>query len=527
MTEELYDEWDVIVIGGGPAGSAVATTLARDGRRVLIVEGARFPREHIGESLLAVSVPILTSLGVLPNVEREGFLRKRGAVFIWGPERREMTLGMPYPGYAFQVSRPRFDEILLNHARSSGSYDLPEHWAKSLYWEDGRVAGVYVLAAGSAEQPRLLRSRLVVDASGLFQFVQKKLNLPLSHFGPRRVAVTAYFSSAGRYSAPYNNDVISEATDDGWIWFIPLNDSLTSVGFVGDEADVVEKAAELVSRQIAGAPVISGLLSDAQLSRQPRLLKYTNHEVASSLWCDGYVLIGDSAIFVDPLFSTGVHGALYSGQLAGAAINSWLAGDLPEEVASEWYERRFRDHYSRIRSAIELLYALHPGEGRFWQQRSSSKVISDEKAEQIVANVGAGALAFFGLNHENQNLPLPPAIAAQLHRRSAHRQDQTTKEQDIFRLRKSVTISADYRQESSRLAPALVLRDSEGTAAEIELPSTGPAQRIISSLDANRTVLATWPDPAERADAMKLLDWLLVNGYIEKLAELGRTEAMA
>ena len=123
---------DVLVVGGGPAGSCAAGALAKMGASVLLVEGMKFPREHIGESLLAMSMPYLRTLGVAQAVEAEDFVRKPGAVSAGGRRGSGCGWGCPHPGYAFQVPRARFDDLLLTHAQECGAQVSQEAWARSL-----------------------------------------------------------------------------------------------------------------------------------------------------------------------------------------------------------------------------------------------------------------------------------------------------------------------------------------------------------------------------------------------------------
>jgi halogenation protein CepH len=478
------EEYDVLVIGGGPGGSAIAGYLAPYGVRVLIVEGKRFPRAHIGESLLAVSTPLLDDLGVLPAIEAAGFLRKLGSMFVWGPTSEPMTLEMPAPGYAYQVRRPEFDTLLLDHAVARGATVRQEHWVKDPLWDaDGRMCGAMVATAGG--EPRPVHARFVIDASGLFQFLPRRLGLPIETFGPRRVALTSYHGGALRLPAPHTNDIISEACRDGWIWFIPLDEETTSVGFVGDQDDLDEPADVALARQIAGSTLVRDLLAPATVTGPAKTLKYTNHMVTAPLWADGHILVGDTAIFVDPLFSTGVHGTLYSASCAAAGIVSVLAGELAEDDVAAWYDERFRTHYRQVRETIRLLYGLHPEDSRFWRRRDLSQ-ITEEEAERLVRDIGVARSDFFVRTSATGALDLPGPLRDRIGDRPYRLRPRALPPDTVLTLGPDVELVPGLIRAEGRLTPSRVLRHRYARTQQIEFPRGGFLDRLTGALDGRR-----------------------------------------
>src|SRR5262245_17257275 len=158
---------DVVVIGGGPGGSTTATMLARKGFAVLLLERERFPRDHIGESLLPASIPVLEELGVLPAVQQAGFLQKWGATMVWGTDQTPWSwyfreTNQRYP-HSYQVWRPQFDQLLLHNSRAHGVQVREGHQVVDVLFEDGRACGVRYTADGTTG---MARARFVVDASG-------------------------------------------------------------------------------------------------------------------------------------------------------------------------------------------------------------------------------------------------------------------------------------------------------------------------------------------------------------------------
>jgi FAD-dependent halogenase len=479
--------YDVIVIGGGPAGACTAGHLSRKGWRVLVVEGKKFPRHHIGESLLAMSIPLLRDLGVESKLHQAGFLRKTGAIFIWGSSEQPITLDMPPPGYAFQVSRAQFDQLLLDHAQEQGTEVYYDHWIRQLIQgPDGRVAGVVVETPD--RQEIRLSCRYLVDASGLAQFLPRRLNLPITVDGPRRIAISGYFTNAERPEAPRTNDIISEACRDGWLWFIPLSDKLTSVGFVGDEMPLARRPQELLAEQLATSKLVRSMLSTATPAQEAAVLRYTNHLVDAPLWGPGYVLVGDTAMFVDPLFSTGVHGALYSASLVAACLCSVLKGTAPEFVAATWYDQRVKHHYHRVNEMIKLLYGLHEGNSMFWRSRHITD-LSEEAAEQLAQTLNAIGMAFFAGTAQEGMLTLPTALSRRLPEFVAQiGRPAAVPLNTIVERVPEVTLEEGWMRSQGELVAALSLTHARGRTLRIEHPANSAWGQILRATDGQRSI---------------------------------------
>ena len=222
----------IIVIGGGPAGSCVSTLLARRGYPVMLLERERFPRAHVGESLLPASIPILEDLGALDAVERAGFVVKRGATMVWGTDRQpwswyfsETNASNPH---SYQVWRPEFDAILLHNARRAG-VDVREGCS---------ATGVIFDDAGTAVAVRCdettLPAQFVVDASGQGGLLARQLGLRQWDDFFRNLAVFAYYQGGERLPGPDDGNILIESQPGGWLWNIPLREGWSSVGAVVD-----------------------------------------------------------------------------------------------------------------------------------------------------------------------------------------------------------------------------------------------------------------------------------------------------
>jgi FAD-dependent halogenase len=378
------DTFDLIVIGGGPAGSTAATLVALQGHRVLLLEKERFPRYQIGESLLPLTIhAICPMLGVLDEIKQAGFVPKFGGVFRWGTREEPWhftfgtvrDLNKAGAGYAYQVERSRFDEILLNNARRRGVDVREQHAVTQPLLDDGRVTGVRFVDAAGRE--RTAHARFVVDASGHASPLQR-------HVGPRvyseffrNVALFAYFQDAGRMPGDQAGSVLSAAFDEGWFWFIPLSDTLTSVGAViaREHADTLQQDRESAMRRFIDAcPLIKQLLSTAtRVTDGPygrfRVRKDYSYTTAQ-FWRPGLVLAGDAACFIDPIFSSGVHLATYSALLAARSINTVLRGDVDERRAFTEFERRYRAEFENVYGFLLSFYDVHQDErSYFWRAR--------------------------------------------------------------------------------------------------------------------------------------------------------------
>jgi halogenation protein CepH len=396
------EEFPVVVAGGGPAGATAAALIARRGHRVLLLEKQQFPRYQIGESLLPSTVHgICRMLGVSENLATAGFKLKRGGTFKWGlnPEPWQFSFALsprlPDPtSFAYQVERSRFDAILLEAARSAGA-EVRHGWqADSVISEDARVRGLR--CTDPAGRRRTIHARHVIDASGNTSRIHGQAGgkRVYSDFF-RNLAVFGYWAGGGRMPAPDDGNIFCVAVDEGWLWYIPLRDDLTSVGAVvspDSRRAVQEDAEDAWLRVIGSSCEISELLAGVPRATEPpydqvRVRKDYSywHE---RFWTPGLVLVGDAACFVDPVLSSGVHLATYSALLASRAINSSLAGDIPEDRAFAEFETRYRREYGLFYEFLASFYDIHSDErSYFWKAKKITNV-ADGELESFVELVG-------------------------------------------------------------------------------------------------------------------------------------------
>lgn len=405
MTESI--ETDVVVVGGGPCGATVATLVAQQGHRVVQLEKERFPRYQIGESLLPSTVQgICRLLGVSDELEAAGFPLKRGGTFRWGtnPEPWTFAFGISpkFAGTAstaYQVERMKFDQILLENAKKHGVDVREEHAVTDVIEEDGRVRGIkYTDDAGVRRE---IRARYVVDASGNGSRIHGRVGgkRQYSEFF-RNIALFGYFTGGKRMPAPAEGNILAVAFNAGWFWYIPLSDELTSVGVVLHPDALKEIQGDRASallELIAQCPMIADYLADAErVTSGPygevRVRKDYSY-IQEKFWRPGLVLAGDAACFIDPVFSSGVHLATYSGLLAARSLNTALRGtdDTEEATLFEEFEQRYRQEYVRFHDFLVAFYDKHSDEQSYFWKAKRVTGSAASSMQSFVDLVGGGS----------------------------------------------------------------------------------------------------------------------------------------
>jgi flavin-dependent dehydrogenase len=402
--------WDVIIVGGGPAGSTTGALLKkyRPHLRVALVERAAFPRYHIGESLIIETNRILHDMGALDAVARAGFLKKGGATFVWGESREPWSLLFddgrrlrPDPGGLFRhtwhVERERYDTLLLEVARGHGVEVLQPTAVEEAILDGGRVTGVR-----TPDGP--LHARFVVDASGRAGVIARSIGQRV--FDPllRNLATFGYFRGARldpRYSGSWELSRIGVISIPiGWIWYIPIANNLVSVGVVTSAAERARSrsdAAAFYAEQLATSPEVSAWLDGATREGEVRVeadFNYCHDRLAG----DGFLLAGDAAGFVDPLFSIGVFLAQSAGQLAAYFLGAALDGEVDEARVQSAYAHHLRSQYEAFRAMAYVFYGFNSTKEDWWL-KTRARMRSEALPDDIDDREAFMALTFgFGVN---------------------------------------------------------------------------------------------------------------------------------
>ncbi|MBZ4016061.1 NAD(P)/FAD-dependent oxidoreductase [Streptomyces purpurogeneiscleroticus] len=377
-------EFDIGIIGGGPAGATAASYLAKAGLSVAVFESETFPREHVGESLVPATTPVLLEIGAMEAVEAAGFPKKYGAAWTSGEQRDIDHLGFrglthnfqaaevlfserDQPGvdrdYTFHVDRGKFDHILLKHAESLGAK----------VFQGVRVGKVDfggempVLRVGLGSRSVGIPVRMVIDASGRRTHLgnQKKFKIPDPVFN--QYAVHAWFDGFDRKALAVDKEQADYIfihflpVSDTWVWQIPITDTITSVGVVSQKQRFKEYNGDRETffwDTVASRPELLEVLKNAE---QVRPLK-TEGDYSygmKQITGDNFVLIGDAARFVDPIFSSGVSVALNSARIACQdIIAAAQAGDFSRSRFAS-YEKKLRRGVSNWHEFISIYYRLN------------------------------------------------------------------------------------------------------------------------------------------------------------------------
>jgi flavin-dependent dehydrogenase len=327
----------------------MGTLLSRHGLKVAIFEQERFPRFHVGESLLPANIPIFDHLGCHDAVRQAGFITKPGATLYDEYEGRVCTsFAFPHlpfqPASAYNVVRAEFDDLLLRHAEKAGATVYREHVVKHTRREPDKVA-IQVQAPGCHVHE--VQASLLIDASGRAAFASKAIGKrePLPDLG--KVALFAHFRAMKREADVPEGNIRLHLVPQGWLWRIPFANGVDSVGSVLHAQVVKARSGSieaLFEEALAASPRLTDALAGAQRITPVHTSANFSYQV-SPFVADRYVAIGDASGFIDPIFSTGVFLAMRSAELAASDI-------LRAFAAQDFSARRFRLYTRRLRRGI-------------------------------------------------------------------------------------------------------------------------------------------------------------------------------
>ncbi len=335
--DQIPDEVDGVVIGGGPAGATVATLVALEGHSVAIFEREQFPRFHIGESLMPETYGTFQKLGFLERLRESASPVKGSVQFVSasGKESRPFYFferNDHESSYTWQVDRAWFDSALLDNAVEKGAHAFTGTGVREVIFEGKGAVGVRVDDDGpESDGGHTIRSRVVVDASGQSSLIARRLGIRRKEPRLVKASVFTHYENGLRDEGIDGGAtiIIHTAENRGWFWYIPLSENRVSVGVVSDPKTLFAGDAtpeEVLEREISECAWMTNRLRKARKLMPARVLSDFSYR-ASRCAGDGWVLVGDAFGFLDPIYSSGVFLALKSGELAAERINEALRHD--------------------------------------------------------------------------------------------------------------------------------------------------------------------------------------------------------
>jgi flavin-dependent dehydrogenase len=402
---------DVVVIGGGPAGSTAGAIMAEHGLRVVLVERSKFPRYHVGESLLPFTCYPLKRLGLLEQMQHSEFVKKHSVQFVSpsGKVSQPFYFSSRYASeiaQTWQVLRSEFDQMLLDNARNRGVEVVEEVQVKEFLQDGDRIVGVR--GASTSGQPFAIHAPMTLDCSGREAFSANRMNWRVAEPDLNKVAVWTYYRGAMRDPGiDAGATTVAYVPEKGWFWYIPQHRDMVSVGVVAEGRYLtrggVRAPKDIFLREIEQNAWIKSHLAPGQQEGDFHL---TGEFSFRSKYCakDGLLLAGDAFGFLDPVFSSGVLLALKSGVLAGDAIAAAAtAGDFSAERFSE-YSFLMREGLENMR---RLVYAFYDPAFSFRDLTGEYPELAGDVTDCLSGDVNKDFSRLFDAISETTKLPAP------------------------------------------------------------------------------------------------------------------------
>jgi geranylgeranyl reductase family protein len=333
---ETTNKYDVIVIGGGPAGSSVASILSREGRKVVLFEKERFPRHHIGESLMTDTYFTFERMGLLEKMKNSPFVRKYSVQFAnpAGKESRPFYFFEAFhheSSVTWQITRSEFDLMLIEHAAEQGADVHQETQIKRVLFDGDRAYGVEALMTDGSVQT--FEAPVIVDATGQSAMLSNKFGWRVRDPKLKKAVLYSYFKNAHREPDLNGGATLVLRTplgSNGWFWYIPLENDITSVGVVADPEYLVkgrgQDLAKIFNEEVDKVESVRKRIEGAErVDKIYSILDYSYRSTHNA--GDGFILIGDAYGFLDPIYSSGVLLALKMAELAADAIHDAFKHD--------------------------------------------------------------------------------------------------------------------------------------------------------------------------------------------------------
>ncbi|MFO0586452.1 MAG: NAD(P)/FAD-dependent oxidoreductase [Polyangiaceae bacterium] len=362
----MAQDCDVLILGGGPGGSTLASSLALKNRRSIVLERERFPRFHIGESLLPCSSEVFRKIGILDTLEQR-YLWKYGARFLCSTTKRvaSYTFAEAFntkADHAYQVPRADFDHVLLEHAKQLGA-DVREEWeAVEVIFEGDRAVGVKARDLKKPDKIVELRAPIVADATGRDTLLASRQRKKARIARLDKSAFFTHYRNTFREEGEKEGNIQIIVWKHGWFWFIPFRGDVTSVGAVASSEWIKEQKAlgakepaDFFERAVADSSWATDFLVGAERLRTVGSIADFSYRI-DQLTGDGWLFVGDAAGFLDPLFSSGAHLAIKSADLAASAIDEALARGNTSRGAFLEYEKAVRYAVDLFLGVVQAFY---------------------------------------------------------------------------------------------------------------------------------------------------------------------------
>ncbi len=404
------NSYDAIVIGGGPGGSTAAAVLASKGRRVLLLEKEKFPRYHIGESLLPYGYFIMERLGLLDKMKNSHFTKKYSVQFV------SMKGRLSVPFYFFQhleheasmtwqVLRSEFDQMMLDNAREKGAEVIEEMTVRELIQPNGAVKGVRAVSNDGASHEYF--APITIDASGRDAFAVTRNRWKIRDPKLDKIAVWTYYKGAKRDDGVDGGaTTIAYVPDKGWFWYIPLANDIVSVGVVAEKDYLYSDSRDpqtIFHREVKKNPWVEDHLAAGEQFGPYRV---TGEYSYRSRYCaaDGLVLVGDAFAFLDPVFSSGVMIALRTGEMAAEVADQALTeGDVSAARFAEYGEQSCEG----IEAMRKLVYAFYDMNFSFRQFVTEYPNLKGDMTDCLIGNLSRDFNAMYDAVGRFAQVPEP------------------------------------------------------------------------------------------------------------------------
>ena len=358
-------QYDALLIGAGPSGSTAAALLAEYGHNVLLIEREKFPRYHIGESLLPFTYEPLKRLGLIERMRASAFIKKYSVQFIStsGKASQPFYFNTRYDddvAQTWQVLRSEFDQMLLDHARDKGANVVEETKVLDLLRDGDRVTGVRVRQPDGTEAE--YRAPITLDCSGKESFAASRNRWRVPDPELKKVAVWTYYKGAKRDKGiDEGTTTVAFLPEKGWFWYIPLHDDRVSVGVVAEgkylTRDGVKAPKDIFHREVTQNKWIEEYLAPGRSTGDYYVTNEFSYH-SRHCGCEGLLLLGDAFCFLDPVFSSGLMLALKSGVMAADAVHAAIEADDFSPVQFEGYATTLREGIENMRKLVYVFY--HP-----------------------------------------------------------------------------------------------------------------------------------------------------------------------